>query len=87
MTYLESLDVSHLEFQDGRQQKSLFCPYIFELIHAMILFLCLFLEMLFLFQNLLFGKIRVFCGCQSHFVHQSNEVNEVIVLCFKKIKK
>ena len=34
MTYLESLDVSHLEFQDGRQQKSLFCPYIFELIHA-----------------------------------------------------
>ena len=34
MTYLGSLDVSHLEFQDGRQQKSLFCPDTFDLIHA-----------------------------------------------------
>ena len=41
MTYLGPLDVSHLEFQDGRQQKSLFCPYTLDLIHAnMILFLC-----------------------------------------------
>ena len=34
MTYLGPLDVSHLEFQNGQQQKSLFCPYIFDLIHA-----------------------------------------------------
>ena len=34
MIYLGPLDVSHLEFQYGRQQKSLFCPYIFDMIHA-----------------------------------------------------
>ena len=42
MTYLGPLDVSHLEFQDGRQQKSLFCPYIFDLIHAKYDFISLF---------------------------------------------
>ena len=34
MTYLGPLNVNHLEFQDGRQQKSLFCPYTLDLIHA-----------------------------------------------------
>ena len=36
------MHVSHLEFQDGRQQKSLFCPYIFDLIHAKYDFISLF---------------------------------------------
>ena len=42
MIYLGPLDLSHLEFQDGRQQKSLFCPYIFDSIHARYEYISLF---------------------------------------------
>ena len=44
----------------------------------MILFLCLFLEMLFLFQNLSFGKTLSSENINPDFVHQSNEINEAM---------
>ena len=47
----------------------------------MILFLCLFLEMLFLFQHLLFGKSVSSEDVNPDFVRQSNEFYEVIMYC------
>ena len=43
MTYLGPKDVSHLEFQDGRQDKSKFFPNIFYLILAKYDFISLFI--------------------------------------------
>ena len=50
----------------------------------MILFLCLFLKCYFYFRIYYLGKSVSSEDVNPDFVNQSNEINEVIVLCFGK---
>ena len=76
MTYLGPLDVSHLKFKDGRMQKSLLCPYIFDLIHAKYDYISLFVlgNAIFISEFIHLGKSVSSEDINPEFIHQSNEI-------------